>query len=135
MKVVDASVAVLAVTDDGAGGAEARRALRAQRVTAPSMIDLELMSAVRKLRARGRLSEARAQAAMAAFAAMPIRREHHAPMLARIWSLRDNVTPYDAAYVALAEALDVPLITADQRLTQAPGATCAFELISPSTQG
>jgi predicted nucleic acid-binding protein len=134
VKVVDASVLVLACTDDGPSGADALRALRGRRIIAPAMVDLEVMSAVRKLLARG-FDAARARAGIAWFMAMPIRREPHPPLLPRIWSLRHNLTPYDAAYVALAEALDVPLLTADRRMTQAPGATCRFELISPSTQG
>jgi predicted nucleic acid-binding protein len=135
VKVVDASLLIFAVGDEGAAGGAARRALRGRRLTAPSVVDLEVVTGVRRLLAQGRIDERRARSALQSFMAIPIRRQPHSPMLARVWALRDNVSPYDAAYVALAEALDVPLITADRRLAQAPGATCAFELVSPSTQG
>ena len=57
-------------------------------------------------------------------------RHAHRPLLPRCWELRDNVTPYDAAYVALAEALGVPLLTADARLANAPGIRCEVELLT-----
>ena len=60
----------------------------------------------------------------------PINRHAHDPLLARCWELRENVTPYDASYVALAEALRVPLLTADARLANAPGIRCEVELLT-----
>ena len=62
--------------------------------------------------------------------ALPIRRLPHAPLLPRIWALRDNLTAYDAAYVALAEAIGAPLLTADRKLARAPGIDCEVELLA-----
>ena len=61
--------------------------------------------------------------------AIPIQRVDHTALLERCWELRDNLTTYDAAYVALAEALQVTLLTGDQRLARAPGPTCPIEVI------
>jgi len=71
----------------------------------------------------------RARQAFADLADLPIVRVPHADMLPRIWELRDNVTPYDAAYVALAEALNAPLLTADARFAAAPGPRCEFRVL------
>jgi predicted nucleic acid-binding protein len=62
--------------------------------------------------------------------ALPVERASHRPLLARCWELRDNLSVYDAAYVALAEALGTPLLTADARLAKAPGLKCAVEVLS-----
>jgi predicted nucleic acid-binding protein len=61
---------------------------------------------------------------------MPLERVSHTPFLSRIWELRHNLTPYDAAYVALAEVMEAPLLTADARLSRAPGLACEVVLIS-----
>lgn len=71
----------------------------------------------------------RAELAIQDLLAMPLDRAAHQPLLARCWELRDNVTVYDAAYVALAEALGLPLVTADGRLARAPGPRCPIELL------
>lgn len=63
-------------------------------------------------------------------AGLPVRRMPLAPLLSRMWDLRDDITPYDAAYVALAEQLRATLITCDVRLASAPGAKCTFDVIS-----
>jgi predicted nucleic acid-binding protein len=60
---------------------------------------------------------------------LPLERAAHRPLLTRCWELRENVSVYDAAYVALAEALDVVLLTADARLVRAPGIRCRVELL------
>jgi len=74
--------------------------------------------------------ERRAAFAFADLADLPLRRAPHLPLLSRCWELRHNLTPYDAAYVALAEALDVALVTADRRLSRAAGVGCAVDLLS-----
>ena len=61
--------------------------------------------------------------------ALRLDRVPHRPLLQRCWELRDNVTVYDAAYIAVAEILDATLVTADQRLTKAAGTMCTFELL------
>ncbi len=78
----------------------------------------------------GIMSLPRALTALADLQTMRLSRRSHGPLLDRIWELRDNVTPYDAAYVALAEALGVTLLTADARLARAPGPRCAIEVLS-----
>ena len=65
-------------------------------------------------------------------AARPARRARHRPLLARCWELRDHLTLYDVAYVALAEALDAVLLTGDQRLSRAPGPRCPMEIFQPA---
>ena len=66
---------------------------------------------------------------MADLIELPLQRAPHRPLLRRCWELRHNLTSYDACYVALAEALDVPLLTADERLAGAPGLRCTVELL------
>lgn len=63
---------------------------------------------------------------------LPLRRSPHQPLLQRVWDFRDAVTPYDAAYIALAEALDVALVTADARLSRASGVRCVVEVVGRS---
>ncbi len=71
----------------------------------------------------------RAAEALADLADLPLQRASHRPLLARIWELRNNVTTYDAAYVALAEVLDAVLVTGDGRLAGAPGLRCVIEVL------
>ena len=78
---------------------------------------------------RGRMDEVRSQQALQDLAALRLLRAPHRPLMGRIWELRHNVTPYEAAYVALAEALDATLLTADGRLTEAPSLCCPVELL------
>lgn len=130
MIVVDASVLVTGLGDDGADGATARSRLRGERLTAPHLIDLEVVSAWRRLVSVGELSERRAGMALRDLFLLRLQRVAHREFVHRCWELRDNMTMYDACYVALAEALDVVLVTADQRLANAPGSRCAIELLS-----
>lgn len=130
MIVVDASVIVTALADDGPDGDQARERLRGERLTAPHVIDLEVVSAWRRLTAGGELDERRARLALDDLQALRIERVRHGPLLDRCWELRDNITIYDAAYVALAELLDVTLVTTDSKLSKAPGARCEVEVLS-----
>lgn len=129
MIVVDASALAPALADDSADGHRARAALRGQDLTAPELLDLEVASVLRRQVAAGLLSGHRAEQALADLLALPLRRVRHTPLLPRCWELRHNITVYDAAYVALAEVLGVALITADERLTKAPGTRCAMHLL------
>lgn len=124
MIVVDASVLAPALADDGVDGDRARGGLRGRRLAAPSLIDLEVLSVVRRAARSGRLADRRACQALDDLTALPLRRAPHLPHLPRIWELRDNLTAYDAAYVALAEAIGADLLTADERLGRAPGIRC-----------
>ena len=134
MLVVDASVLATALGDDGSDGDLARSRLRDQQLAAPELIDLEVVSVLRRELAAGRLDVRRAQLALDDLLDLPIRRAPHVPLLLRCWDLRDNLTIYDAAYVALAEALGSTLLTADTRLAGAPGLRCAVEVLSPGTR-
>lgn len=129
MIVVDASVLVPALADDGADGDRMRRRLRGQPLAAPELIDLETASVIRRGLLAGRLNHRRAQLALIDLVELPLHRAPHRLLLVRCWELRDNLTIYDAAYVALAELLDVVLVTADARLAGAPGLRCELELL------
>lgn len=130
MIVVDASVLVTALGDDGPDGERHRERLRGERLAAPHLLDVEVVSAWRRLAAAGHLDERRAAFARADLRSLPIQRVPHAPLLERCWELRANLTSYDAAYVALAELIDAPLVTADAKLAATPGPTCTFEVLS-----
>jgi len=95
---------------------------------APHLIDVELLHALRGLVRARQLTEDRAQDARSDLRALAIIRYPHEPLADRIWELRHNMTAYDAAFVALAEALDAPLITCDAKLASAPGARADIEL-------
>lgn len=129
MIVVDASIVAVALADDGPDGDSARARLRGEDLTAPELLDLEVASVLRKQHATGALDDRRAALALDDLQAMPIRRAPHRHLLRRCWELRDNLTVYDAAYVALAELLQIVLLTADQRLARAPGPLCDVETL------
>jgi predicted nucleic acid-binding protein len=128
--VVDASVLATALGDDGADGNTARERLRGQDLAAPELIDLEVVSVLRRQLSVGKLDPRRALLALDDLLELPIQHTPHRPLLRRCWELRNNLSVYDAAYVALAEALDTPLVTADARLAKAPGIKCAVEVLS-----
>lgn len=130
MLVVDASVLAVALVDDGPDGDLARSRLRGETLTAPALVDLEVASVWRGLARADRLPAERADAAVDDLRALPLRRVEHAPLVPRCWELRHNLTIYDAAYVALAEALQVTLLTGDNRLSRAVGARCAIEVLT-----
>ncbi len=84
---------------------------------------------LRRWLAQGKVGRSRANQAVEDLASLPIERYPHLALLQRVWELRHNVTPYDAAYVALAEALGAVLVTADGRLARAAGPRCSIELL------
>lgn len=129
MIVVDASVVAPALADDDADGDRARERLSGERLVAPELFDLEVVAVIRKALFAGVLDERRASIALADLADLDLERVSHRPLLGRIWELRPNVTPYDAAYVALAETIEVTLVTADRHLSQAPGPRCQIEYL------
>lgn len=128
--VLDASVVVPALTGAGGAGAVAREALAEGRLHAPHLLDVEVASACRGLVGRGRIGDDDARAALARLAALRLRRHQHHPLLARIWDLRHSLSAYDACYVALAEALDATLLTADRRLAAATGLRCDLRVLA-----
>jgi predicted nucleic acid-binding protein len=127
--VVDPSVLAPAVADDGPDGDVVRARLRGEVLAAPELIDLETVSVIRGRHRGGHLDQRRAQLALTDLAELPLRRAPHRPLLGRCWELRDNLTVYDAAYVALAELLGAVLLTADATFAGAPGVRCDVELI------
>jgi predicted nucleic acid-binding protein len=128
--VVDASVLVTALGDDGPDGERARNRLRGERLLAPHLVDVEIVSAWRRMASRGDLDERRADLARADLRALRLDRMPHGPLLDRCWRLRSNLTIYDAVYVALAEMTGIVLLTADSKLVGAPGPECQIELLA-----
>jgi predicted nucleic acid-binding protein len=127
--VVDASVLIPALLDDARDGERVRDRLRAERLVAPALIDLEVVSMIKRAARQGALVERRAGQALADLTAIPLRRAPHLSLIARIWDLRHNLSVYDAAYVALAEAIGAPLLTADRRIAGAAGIRCEVEVV------
>jgi len=128
--VVDASVLANALADDGSDGARARAVLRAASdVAMPDHANVETGAVLRKRWIASTINDARVDQALADFADLPIRRFPTLPLMARALELRDNLTVYDAVYVALAEALNYPLVTADAKMARANGPTCTFNII------
>jgi predicted nucleic acid-binding protein len=106
-----------------------RRLLSEDRVHAPHLVDLEFASALRRLLREGKLTQERAAGALTDLAALRIQRYPHEPFLRRIWELTPTLSAYDAAYVVLAETLELPLITADARLARSTGHSARIELV------
>ena len=129
MIVVDASVIVTGLGDDGDDGDRVRGRLRNERLVAPHVIDLEVVSAWRRLVSAGHLDDRRASLALADLDSLRLERVPHGPLVERCWELRGNLTVYDAAYVAVAELMEVDLLTADARLAAAPGIRCGVEVL------
>ncbi|CAN5815968.1 PIN domain-containing protein [soil metagenome] len=132
MIVVDASVVAPAFADDGDDGDQARGRLRAERIVVPELLDLEVVSVIRKHLIAGALDERRALLALDDLASFSATRVRHRVLIDRVWELCSNMTPYDASYVALAELTDAVLVTADGRLARASGARCDVDLLEPA---
>jgi predicted nucleic acid-binding protein len=128
--VVDASVLVTALVDDSEDGALSRTRLRGEDLAAPEIVDLEVLSVLRRQVRVGDLSERRASLAARDLVDLPLARAPHRALVERCWELRDNLTICDASYVALAEALRTRMLTADARLAAAPGPRCPIEVLS-----
>lgn len=127
MIVADAS-ALVAVLLSSDAGVQVRQRLRGETVAIPHLADLEVLSVLRRNQAQ--LSPKRLGRTVDFYRDLALSRFDHAPHLKRIWQLRDNLTVYDAAYVALAEALDAPLLTLDARLAGGPGVMADIELVT-----
>jgi predicted nucleic acid-binding protein len=128
--VVDASalLEVLLGTPDAARVA-ARISRSEASLHVPHLIDMEVAQVVRRYVQAGGLDLERGRGALETLRSLPLTRYPHTNLLPRIWELRPNLTAYDAAYVALAEALDAPLVTRDRRLAAAPGHSARIELV------
>ncbi len=121
MIVVDASALLEVLLRTPAAEAVETRIFEAARPTlhAPHLLDVEVAQVLRRYASVGEIADERGGAALADLADFPIRRYPHDFLMARVWSLRNNFTAYDAVYVALAEALNASLLTRDRRLAAA----------------
>jgi predicted nucleic acid-binding protein len=128
--VIDASVLANIVGDDGSDGQRARLEFRnAGDVAAPDLADVETVAVLRKRWIAGTVSDQRFAAAVDDLGQLDIDRYPALRFMRRAYELRANVTVYDSAYVALAEALSCELLTADQRLANASGPRCAIRVL------
>lgn len=129
MIVVGAGALAAALTDDAAGGDRARHRLRGEDLIAPELIDLDVLELLRRHATARGADPRRFKFAQRDLQELPMRRFSHRLLLSRCWQLRDNLTPYDASYVALAEVFEVTLFTTDGRLADVPGLRCAVEVL------
>lgn len=128
--VLDASALANVLADDGADGNAARHAIRGADLHAPDLIDVETAAVLRKRWLARDLTEDRFHEAITDLLALPITRYPTHPLLQRAFELRHPVTAYDATYVALADGLACPLLTADRRLAAAPGLRCEVRFLT-----
>jgi predicted nucleic acid-binding protein len=128
--VVDASVALTALVDDGPDGHRFRERLRDGPTAAPELLDVEVVSAIRRRLAAGLIDPRGASAAVSDLEDLAVERMTHRGLMSRCWELRDKLTPYDALYVGLAEHLDAVLLTTDARLARSPGPRCRIDLLT-----
>ena len=128
MLVVDAAFVVAALVDAGRDGTWADALLDGDALAAPHLMPVEVANILRRAVASDELTADAASLAHADLLALRIELFPYAPFASRVWELRDNVTCYDAWYVALAETLDAPLATLDVRLSRATGPRCRFQL-------
>lgn len=129
MIVVDASVLANALGDGQSAGDVARKAISGESLAAPDLVDLETMSVLRKRWLGNDLNDVEMADGIDALCELELVRYPALPLLPRALELRHTLTPYDAAYVALAELLECPLVTADVRLANAPGPRCEFRQV------
>ncbi len=128
--VLDASGAVEFLLNTAAGRRLGARLVKAAEIVhAPHLIDVEIAHVLRRYVLDGAVDEPRAVRALDHWRELSVERYPHEPFLDRIWRLRNNVTAYDAVYVALAEALGETLVTGDRRLAGCPGLNVRVELI------
>jgi predicted nucleic acid-binding protein len=134
LTVIDCSAMIeLLAAKTHTGDAIARRVTAAQILYAPYVLDGEVISALLGLMRGQRISEQQADDALSSYSAFPVDRQDVLPLWPRLKSLHDNLSAYDAQYVALAEALHVPLITADARIKRSGAARCKVEVFDPHT--
>ncbi len=130
MVVVDSSAMIEALIG-GVGAEQLRERLEQPVLHAPVLIDFEVLNVLRRSVVRGHLTEDRAYEARVDYWLAPIERYPARPLEPRMWQLRETLSMYDAAFVALSEALELPLVTCDARLAGAPGPGARVELYAP----
>jgi predicted nucleic acid-binding protein len=123
--VLDASAALAGLLNDG----PARQALRSEQLHAPYLIDSEIANVIRRHVRAGMLDATVGWLALDTWRRLGVRRYAVISLLDRIWELRENLSAYDASYVTLAEAIGCPLVTADARLSHAPGMRCPITVV------
>ena len=128
MLVLDSSAALGAIAARDPAPGLVERLADDGDLHSPHLIDTEVLHALRRMLRRGKISTDRAHDARTDFADLALVRYPHEPLSERVWELRENLTAYDATFVALAEALDVPLVTCDARLAAAPGHRARIEV-------
>jgi predicted nucleic acid-binding protein len=129
--VLDASALIELLTRSERGQRVEARVLKpSESIHAPALIDLEVAQVLRRYVSSGQVPDHWARMALDVAVAFPMTRYLHEPLMKRVWELKDNVTAYDAAYVALTEALRATLVTCDARLSRIPGSTAVIDLIS-----
>jgi len=124
--VVDATVVTSALIDSGPTGTWAAEQMAADPLAAPHHMPVEVANVLRRAVLRDEIPQSLAALALRDLLDLRIGLFPFEPFALRAWALRENVNPYDAWYVALAESLEVPLATLDLRLSRAPGCRCAF---------
>lgn len=125
MMVLDASACVLGILNDG----DSRRRLSDEVVAVPHLADAEVAHSLRSQVRRGTIGAEQAGKGLQAWVQLGVRRFGVVGLLPRVWALRENLSAFDATYVALAEALECDLVTADGRLGLAPGPVCPIEVV------
>lgn len=126
--VVDATVVTSALIDSGPTGTWAAEQMAAGSLAAPHHMPAEVANVLRRAVLRDEIPQSLAALALRDLLDLRIGLFPFGPFALRAWALRENVNPYDAWYVALAESLEVPLATLDSRLSRAPGSRCAFRM-------
>ena len=130
MLVIDTSAALTALLAVESPVGLAERIIEDGDLHAPHLIDTEVLHALRRLTLNRELSEERAADTRTEFAELAVTRYPHQPLSDRVWELRHNLTAYDATFIALAEALDAPLVTCDARLASSAGHHADVDLFS-----
>jgi predicted nucleic acid-binding protein len=130
MIVVDASALIECLLQTQTGlRVEGRLFGPRETLHAPHLLDLEVAQVLRRLAAAGTITPGRGEEALQDLGDLTVHRYPHSPLMARVWELRGSVTAYDAAYLALAEALDAPLLTCDAKLATARGHRARVDVV------